>query len=148
MKTIQSNKPGYKTSVVIKAEKRSVFDALTKNIDAWWGKTDNPLSRLNDEFTVSWGEPWYRFRVIDFHPAEKISWECIDSRQIIGDLQGVEKEWVGTRLYWEIQQQDSNEVEVTLFHEGLIPEFICYDVCSTTWDHYLSAELKSFLETH
>ncbi|MGH1366346.1 MAG: hypothetical protein ACRBF0_22490 [Calditrichia bacterium] len=146
MATLESKQLGYKTSVIIKANQRSVFEGLTKHIDSWWGKTDRPVSGLSDEFTVSWGEPWYRFKVIDFKPDEKISWECIDSRQIISGLQGVEKEWVGTKQHWDVKRMDAETVEVSFYHEGLVPDFICYDVCSRTWGSYIATHLKSFLE--
>lgn len=146
METVQAKKHGYSTSVVIAADAKSVFKALTSSIDSWWGAVDKPLEQENDEFTVSWGEPWYRFRVFDYQPNEKVSWECIDANQIIGDMQGVEKEWVGTKVYWKIIPKSSDEVELTLFHEGLVPEFLCFDVCSRTWNSYINTHLKNFLE--
>lgn len=146
MWVVQEKKHGYTTSVTITADAQPVFEALTARIDSWWGKIDKPVSQTGDEFTVYWGEPWYRFRVIEYLPNEKVRWECIDANQIIGDMQGVEKEWVGTRLFWEIRQKNISDVEVTLFHEGLVSDFLCFDVCSRTWDSYIKTHLKNYLE--
>ena len=88
----QTKKHGYSTSTAIAIDTQSAFEALTRRIDGWWGKIDKPVLQIDDEFTVSWGEPWYQFRVIEYLPNKKISWECIDANQIIGDMQGVEKE--------------------------------------------------------
>jgi len=146
MGTIQTEKNSYTTSTVIEADAQSVFEALTSCIDSWWGKVDHPIEKAGDVFTVSWGEPWYQFRVIEYLPNERVSWECIDANQIIAGMQGVEKEWVGTKVTWNIEPMDETEIELTLLHEGLVPEFLCFDVCSRTWDSYIKTHLKRFLE--
>ena len=117
----------YRQSVLVSTNHQKTFEALSLNIDQWWGDVDNPPQKLGDVFTVSWGEPWYQFKITEYNPFEKITWECIDANQIIGGLEGVEKEWVGTKLSWEIKNTNSNEVQVTGTHQGLIPQFICYD---------------------
>lgn len=136
----------YKKSVSIRTTKEAAFEALTKGIDKWWGNTDKPVEGKGDIFTVSWGEPYYRFKVIEFEPSIRITWECIESKQIIGDLEGVEKEWVGTKLFWNIQGNGDNKVTVSLLHQGLVPGLICYDVCSSTWDSFIGESLKNYLE--
>lgn len=136
----------YKKSVLIRANKEAAFKALTKEIDEWWGKMDYPVENKGDIFTVSWGVPWYQFKVIELKPFSQITWECVDSNQIIGDLKGVEKEWVGTKLQWVIRNINDSKVELSLIHQGLIPEFICYDVCSTAWDSFIGNSLKNYLE--
>lgn len=136
----------YKKTVLIFSNKEEVFKALTEGISKWWGNIDNITQEKGDIFTVSWDKPWYKFKVIEFNPFSKISWECIDCNQVIGDLKGVEKEWVGTKLQWEIKTINDKEVEVNIIHQGLIPEFTCYKVCSTAWDSFVGNSLKDYLE--
>jgi len=136
----------YKKTVLITSNKEDVFKSLTKEISNWWGNMDNIVQKKGDIFTVSWGEPWYKFKVIEFNPFNIITWECIDCNQIIGDLKGVEKEWVGTKLQWKIKPIKDNEVEVSLIHQGLIPEFTCFKVCSFAWDSFIGNSLKNYLE--
>jgi len=136
----------YKKTVLISSNKEDVFKALTEGISKWWGNMDNIFQKEGDIFTVSWGEPWYKFKVIEFNPFSIITWECIDCNQIIGDLKGVEKEWVGTKLQWEIKTINDKEVEVNIIHQGLIPEFTCYKVCSSAWDSFVGNSLKNYLE--
>ena len=123
-----------------------VFNALTTQIGDWWGDQDKPAYKEGDSFTMSWGEPWYQFKIVEFIANKKVVWECIDSKQIIGNLVGVEKEWVGTKLHWSIESIDENEIQLTFLHEGLVPEFICYDFCSNTWDRFIKFNLKKYLE--
>jgi hypothetical protein len=136
----------YQKSIHIKSSKPIIFRSLSHELADWWGNMDNPINIVGDIFKVSWGEPWYQFKVITYKPYEELSWECIDSNQIIGDLEGVEKEWVGTKLHWKIKQIDTETNELTFVHEGLIPDFICYDVCSNAWSDFIGTSLKEYLE--
>lgn len=136
----------YNKTVLISSNKEDVYKALTEGISKWWGDIDNIVQKKGDIFTVSWGEPWYKFKVIEFNPFSIITWECIDCNQIIGDLKGVEKEWVGTKLQWEIKTINEKEVEVNIIHQGLIPEFTCYKICSSAWDSFVGDSLKNYLE--
>jgi len=136
----------YKQSVVIKTSKELAFEALMTGVDQWWGEVDHPAQGEGDVFTVSWGEPWYQFKIIEYNPFSKITWECIEANQIIEGLEGVEKEWVGTKLIWRIESKGDDMVQVSIEHHGLIPEFVCFNVCSSAWDHFITESLKDHLE--
>ncbi len=137
----------YSTELLIKCSIEKAFAALSSNIGDWWGDQDKPVQNPEDVFTMSWGEPWYQFRVVAYEPNHKITWECIDAKQIIGDLEGVEKEWVGTQLQWTLKESRKQETELQFIHQGLVPEFICYDFCSNTWDRFIAFNLKKYLES-
>lgn len=143
METIDKS---YEKSIEVRSEAKTIFRALTKELSQWWGQMDKNVEREGDIFTVSWGEPWYQFKVLKYEPYKEIIWECLDANQIIGDLKGVQKEWVGTLLEWKIASIESSKSKVTLLHKGLVPEFICYDFCSSAWDRFIGDELKKHLE--
>jgi len=136
----------YSTELRVKTSEEDAFEALSTKIGDWWGDQDKTAQQLGDVFTMSWGEPWYKFKIVEYVPNKKITWECIDSKQIIGDLDGVEKEWVGTQLQWTINKLNEGEIELQFRHEGLVPEFICYDFCSNTWNRFIEFNLKKYLE--
>lgn len=137
---------GFTRSIIISATAKAIFDALTWDLQGWWGAMDRPVSGVGDVFQVSWGEPWYRFKVSQFEDPHRLSWKCIDANQIIPGLDGVQKEWVGTHLHWLIEDKNKGECQLTFTHEGLTSEFICHDFCSASWDHFLSERLKTYLE--
>ena len=56
----------YSTSIQVLATARQAFEALTIGIKNWWGSTDPLAVHLGTEFRVSWGEPWYQFKIIAF----------------------------------------------------------------------------------
>ncbi|MEO1052920.1 MAG: SRPBCC domain-containing protein [Bacteroidota bacterium] len=135
----------YKESIAITASPEAVFKALSLHIDEWWGGVDKLINQEGDVFRVSWGEPWYQFKVLEYRPNHKLTWECTDANQIINGLQGVQKEWVGTKLHWEIERKE-NEVILSFEHLGLTPQMICYDTCSSVWSDFISRSLKHYLE--
>ncbi|OEK00267.1 hypothetical protein BFP97_01505 [Roseivirga sp. 4D4] len=143
---MNSKERSYSNVLRVNTLDETAFEALSIKIGDWWGDQDKPAQGLGDVFTMSWGEPWYKFKVVAFEPNEKIVWECIDSKQIIGGLAGVEKEWVGTQLQWTINKLNEDEIELQFRHEGLVPEFLCYDFCSHTWDRFIDFNLKKYLE--
>lgn len=137
---------GYTHSIIITAPAKTIFNALTRDLEGWWGAMDHPVSAKGDVFQVSWGEPWYRFEATEFDSPNYLCWKCTDANQIIAGLDGVQKEWVGTRLHWRIEEKGVSKCELTFTHEGLVPEFICYDFCSASWDHFIGNRLKTYLE--
>ncbi len=142
----QTTATSYSTKITARCTPQKAFEALSSRVSEWWGDQDAPVLKKGDVFKVSWGEPWYQFEVTDYHPNEKIVWTCIDAHQIIGDLEDVEKEWVGTQLVWHIKPINANQIEIDFTHQGLVPAFICYDFCSNTWDRFITFNLKKFLE--
>ena len=136
----------YSRSVEIVTRAKEIFHALTHDLEGWWGSMDVPITSMGDRFTVSWGEPWYRFEVIRYEPPLKLSWHCIDANQIINGLDDVQKEWVGTQLHWTIEAINSEACLLTVVHQGLVPEFTCYEFCVASWDQFLGERLKAYLE--
>jgi len=136
----------YRQTVTINTSKEKVFSALTSGIENWWGAVDKEGQQVGEIFKVSWGEPWYQFEIIEFQIDTKVTWKCVDANQIIGGMEGVAKEWVGTKLYWAIEVNKEDEIQVSLIHEGLAPTLLCYDVCSFHWDKFITESLKDYLE--
>lgn len=136
----------YTTQVLIKRGSEAVFEAISFQLENWWGHQDQPATKEGIVFKVSWGEPWYQFKVISFAENEEMIWECIDANQIINGLDGVQKEWVGTKVHWKLTRIDENHTRLDFEHEGLTPDFICFNVCSQAWSDFLQQHLVRYLE--
>lgn len=136
----------YRRSVVVKADSNAAFEALTMHIDKWWGETDSSIGKRGDVFKISFGEAYWVFEVTDYEPGRTLSWRCIESHQVHNGLEGIEEEWLGTETLWSIEDIQGDEVRINFVHNGLIPDFICYDVCSSAWDFFITDSLKNFLE--
>lgn len=146
MKVTTKPETSYRQSVIINTTPKRAFEALTQEISAWWGDVNHSAESIGDIFKVSWNEPYYQFEVKDLVEDSEIIWDCIDCKQIHEGLEGIEKEWVGTRLFWRIDALDHQQTRVSLHHEGLVPSFICFDVCQSGWDYFIKDSLKSHLE--
>jgi len=136
----------YSKSVTITGTKDEIFKSLTLNIDKWWGEIDHPADKLESTFKVSFGEAFWVFKVIEFQKNWMLTWECIESNQVHAGLKGVKEEWLGTKLHWNISSKDNQTTTVDFLHEGLVPAFNCYDVCSIAWDYFITDSLKSYIE--
>ena len=117
-----------------------IFKAISKQLNDWWGKTDLPVSKIGDEFTTSFDNAFWKFRVIDFKNNEKLTWLCIDGKPEFN------AEWIGTKVDWNIFLSNGL-TKLNVVHEGLTPDFECYNICAPTWDIFITSSLKTFVET-
>jgi len=80
---------------------------------------------------------------IEVIPNEKVVWLVKDNYfKFTQD----ESEWTGTKIIFEISKQDG-KTQLRLTHEGLVPEYECYDICSNAWTQYIQQSLRNLITT-
>lgn len=81
--------------------------------------------------------------ITEFVPGERVVWHVLD-----GYLNFTEDktEWTGTDLAFDIVPK-GDQTEVRFTHRGLVPEFECFDSCSSAWGFYIKASLRDFIAT-
>ena len=136
----------YKNQISTSANQKRSFYAIANKVDKWWGKTDNSISQIDDEFSIFFGDTEWRFKIIEYQPFEKITWLCVKANHVHGNLADIEKEWLNSELHWRITD-DNGKTEISFIHKGLTPDLNCYEVCETGWDYFISTSLKNYLET-
>lgn len=136
---MKNQKENYYQEIIVKTTIKKAFAALTKNIDLWWGKTEEPLTKVGDTFIVNFGDANWSFKVTEFDPSIKVTWECI------GGNPDFNAEWIGDVLYWNIEKLN-DKVKISLLQKGLTPEMNCYEICNLGWNHYITKSLQSYLE--
>ena len=145
MTKTMEHRQDYQKSILINATPARVFGALTIDIDKWWGPVDALAKTKGDIFKISFGgDSYWRLKVIDINEFKNVDWECVESHQD-HNIKGMDEEWLGSKLKWEIIENDNN-VEVKFLHQGLVPQGVCYGACSSAWDFYVAASLKSYIE--
>ena len=131
-------------SVVVNAS--SVYNAITTEIDKWWTTETNTAASNGDILTVGFGKPYFiAMQVEDIVPNKSLSWKVIDANMFIEERGVKTNEWIGTTIHWSISEKKDGS-QVSLFHEGLIPSFECYNTCKNGWNYFLES-LKDYLNT-
>ena len=120
------------------------FQAIT-DVRGWWsGEIDGRTDALGAEFTYRYQDVHYsRQRITELVPGRTVVWHVEE-----GFLDFVEDktEWTGTDITFDISPKD-NQTEVRFTHLGLVPEFECFDNCSTAWGFYIKSSLRDFITT-
>lgn len=142
--TDQATNNNYEQKIEVRCSTEKVFKALTTDIDKWWGKLDNPPSSIGDVFRISFGgESYWEFEIIEMARPSQLKWKCVASNQD-HNLKGIDEEWLHTTLEWNINV-DGNGTLVNFVHFGLLPDAVCYEVCSAGWDFYILESLRAYL---
>lgn len=136
----------FKKELSVSARAKSVYKAITEEIDQWWTIDSNKAFNVGDILTVRFGEPYYMSMEVEKIIFNKLLvWKVVAANMFIEGGRTNNDEWVGTKIQWKISESE-NGSEVALFHEGLVPSFECYDTCINGWDYFLGS-LKEFLDT-
>ncbi len=139
-KQIDSPDINYKKQLKLSASSKKVFSALNEDLGFWWGKISNSEFKDGGQFTIHFeNDYWWTFKIVEFSPNNEVIWKCIDGEP---DLN---KEWIGHVLHWKIKEENG-KCTINFHQIGLTPNIDCYEICSTTWDRFISSSLKEFLE--
>jgi hypothetical protein len=138
--TIQS----YSTTFQLNQTPKQVFDAVA-NVRGWWsGNIEGRTERLGDEFTYRYRDIHFsRQRLVEVVPETKIVWLVLESHLAFADDKA---EWNGTRIIFDIVA-NGDKTELRFIHQGLVPDFECFDKCSSAWGFYINDSLKSLIAT-
>lgn len=135
----------FTTTLLVDQTPREVFTAIT-NVRGWWSEDniEGSTDTLNDEFTFQVeGVHYSKIRVVEVIPDKKVVWlVTYNYLSFVKD----KSEWTGTRVRFDISQQ-GDKTQLVFTHEGLVPEYECYDVCSTAWTRYMQESLLSLITT-
>ena len=135
------NPEHYHCSISANISAKEAFDGITQ-VAAWWTTnfTGN-AQKLNDIFTVRFGETFVTARIAEAVAYKKIVWHVVDCH--LNWLEN-KKEWMDTRVSWEIiTNKDVTQVQMT--HFGITPGAECYTTCVKGWDHHIKESLLRLL---
>ena len=127
----------YSTTLLVEQTSEEVFNAIN-NVPAWWSAAfEGHSQKLNDEYTVSFGETWITLKVVELVPDKKVLWLVTDCyKHWLKD----KKEWNGTQLSWEITATEKG-TQISFKHIGLVPSMECYGGCENAWNYYVNDSL-------
>jgi hypothetical protein len=138
------NNQNFTTTIEVDQTPTEVFSAVT-NVRGWWSDViEGGTAKLNDEFTYHYEDLHKcKMKLIEVIPDQKVVW-LVEENYF--SFTNDKSEWTGTKIIFDIAKK-GNKTQLTFIHDGLVPEYECYDVCSNAWGSYINESLLSLITT-
>ncbi len=128
--------------VGMKSSPEAVYGALStiEGLASWWTVDTRGNTGIGDvikfTFTADGRElGFFDMKVLELDPGKRVLWQ----------VDGGPAEWVGTRVHWDLKQEDGFTI-ILFRHEGWREPVEFMSHCSTKWATFLMS-LKALLET-
>jgi Activator of Hsp90 ATPase homolog 1-like protein len=136
--------PNFTTTISVDQSPEEAFAAIN-NVRGWWGENiEGRTANLGDEWTYRYKDVHRcTMKVTEMVPNKNVVWLVVDNYfNFIQD----KTEWKNTKVVFEIFTH-GNKTEIRFTHEGLVPAYECFDVCSNAWGSYVNSSLGSLIAT-
>jgi len=132
----------YTASFMVDQTPKEVFDAIN-NPRGWWSqKIEGRTDLAGAEWTYRYKDVHHcKMKIIEFIPGQKVVWLVADNHF---SFTKDKTEWTGTKVIFEISKK-GNKTEVRFTHQGLVPQYECFDVCSDAWRSYIKGSLRNLI---
>jgi hypothetical protein len=134
----------FTTTLLVDQTPEEAFNAIN-NVRGWWSENiDGGTDKLNDEFIYHYKDVHYcKIKLIELVPGQRVVWLVLDNYfKFTHD----KSEWKGTKIVFDISQKD-NQTEIRFIHEGLVPQYECYEICREAWTNYIQESLRNLITT-
>ena len=134
----------FTTSINVDKDISQAFNYI-RNFRAWWseeieGKTD----QLNETFFYHYKNVHLcKIKLIEMVADKKLIYQVIENEF---NFTKDKTEWNNTKLIFDLSTE-GDKTKIVFTHEGLVPEYECYNVCYDAWTSYIQGSLKNFIET-
>lgn len=142
--TLSKESKSFNATIAVSKTGLEAFDAI-RNFRGWWSEEiEGNTDKINETFFYHYKDIHLcKVKLIEAIPGKKLVYLVLDNEfNFIED----KSEWVNTKLIFEIKPQGTT-TEVRFTHEGLIPEYECFEVCNEAWSGYIKNSLKNYIET-
>ncbi|SKA06371.1 Activator of Hsp90 ATPase homolog 1-like protein [Chitinophaga eiseniae] len=146
----------FATTLLVDQSPSEVYKAVT-DPRAWWSEEiKGGTSKAGDVFDYHF-EDIHRSRMelIESVPDRKVVWLVLENQfrpglfgehVIHNGSENDKAEWVNTRIVFDITKENG-KTKLHFVHDGLVPDYECYDVCINGWKHYIQESLHSLITT-
>ena len=138
------NTSDFTTAILVDQTPEVAFNAIN-NVRGWWSEEiEGSTDKLNDEFSYHYEDVHRcKIKLTEIVPNKKVVWLVLDNYfKFTKDT----TEWTGTKVIFDITEKD-NKTEIRMTHQGLVPQYECYDICRDSWTNYIQNSLRSLITT-
>jgi len=134
----------FTTTILVDQTPQEAYNAIN-NVRGWWSENiEGSTDKLNSEFDYHYEDVHLcKIKVIELIPAQKVVWHVLDNYfKFTQDA----SEWKDTKIIFDITKKDS-KTEVRFTHQGLTPQYECYQICFDAWTNYIQNSLRNLVTT-
>ncbi len=134
----------FTTTFEVEATPGQVFDAVN-NVRGWWSQNiDGDTDKVNAVFDYHYQDVHIcKIKITQLMPDKKVVWHVLDNHfKFTKD----KNEWKGTDIIFDISEKDGKTL-LAFTHQGLTPDYECFDICHDAWTHYIQGSLKELIIT-
>ena len=134
----------FSTTILVDQTPEKVFNAIN-NVRGWWSENiEGGTEKLNDEFLYHYKDVHIcKIKLIEMILNKKVVWFVLEN---YFSFTNDNSEWKGTKIIFEISEKDG-QTQLRFTHEGLTPEYECYNVCNDAWTNYIRNSLYNLITT-
>ena len=130
--------PTIKHYLIVRSTPEKIYEALTtrEGVANWWTVQTEIGGKAGGVNVFDFGERYHnKMEIVDLLPNKKVEWKCLE-----GD-----KEWIGTKLIFEIEKQDDHSI-LRFMHSDWLEETDFFASCNYHWGYYMRS-IKLYCET-
>jgi len=134
----------YSTSFQVDQTPTEVFTAIN-NPRGWWSESIEGITdQLNSIYIYHYKDVHLcRIKITELIPEQKVVWHVLDN---YFNFTKDKSEWKNTKLIFEITKK-GKKTELHFTHQGLVPEYECFEVCNEAWTHFIKDSLRGLIMT-
>jgi hypothetical protein len=134
----------FSTTILVDQNPKQVFNAIN-NVRGWWSEEiEGGTAKLNDVFEYRYKDVHRaRMKLIEVVPDKKVVWYVLDN---YFSFTKNKSEWKDTKIIFEISEKDG-KTQLHFTHQGLVPQYECYEVCEDAWSNYIKNSLRNLITT-
>jgi hypothetical protein len=134
----------FSTTLVVDQTPKEAFHAIN-NVRGWWSEEiEGSTDRLDDEFNYHYQDLHRcKMKITELIPNEKVVWLVMDN---YFNFTKDKTEWKGTKVVFEIAEING-KTQIRFTHQGLVPQYECYEICRDAWTTYIQESLRSLMVT-
>ena len=134
----------FTTTFLVEQTPEEAFNAI-KNFRDWWSEEiEGNTDKLNEVFIYHYKDMHIcKLKLIEMVPDNKLVYQVLDNHF---SFSKDKSEWINTKLIFKISSE-GDKTKVHFTHEGLVPDYECYNVCFDAWTTYIKKSLYNLITT-